>query len=82
MGTCWYYRKFVKDFGKLAQPLTMMTRKTEPERVQWTSEGEQAFVALRKSLCNKWMLTIPALKDFLDCTWCWTGCGTQRAEEC
>ena len=34
LGTCGYYQKFVKDFGKLALPLTSMTKKLEPERVQ------------------------------------------------
>ena len=49
----------MKDFGTLAQPLTKMKRKAEPEKVQWTPEGEQAFVMLRESLCNRCMLTIP-----------------------
>ena len=63
LGTCGYYRKYVKDFGTLAQPLTKMTRKAEPEKVQWTPEGEQAFVMLRESLCNRCMLTIPTVLD-------------------
>ena len=53
----------MKDFGKLALPLTSMTKKSEPERVQWTPEHDQAFVALRESLCIRCMLTIPALSD-------------------
>ena len=64
LGTCGYYRKFVKDFGKVAHPLTQMLKKSEPEQVQWTLEGEQAFVALSESLCNTCMLTIPAVSEF------------------
>ena len=45
LGTCGYYHKFVKDFGKVAHPLTQMLKKSEPEQVQWTLEGEQAFVS-------------------------------------
>ena len=63
LGTCGYYQMFVKDFGKLAEPLTRMTKKTEPDKMQWTLEGEQAFVALRESLCNTCILTIPAVSD-------------------
>ena len=50
LGMTGYYRKFVAGYGRLAKPLTSMTRKLEPEQVCWTSEGNQAFVALRKSL--------------------------------
>ena len=59
LGTTGYYRKFVPDYGKLAKPLTLLIRKLEPERVQWTLEAEQAFVELHKCLCNTCMLTIP-----------------------
>ena len=64
LGMCGYYRKFVKDFCKVAHPLTQMLKISDPEQVQWTLEGEQAFVALRESLCNTCMLTIPAVSDF------------------
>ena len=63
LGTTGYYRKFVAGYGRLAKPLTSMTRKLEPEQVCWTSEGNQAFVALRKSLCSACMLTIPTVLD-------------------
>ena len=63
LGTTGYYRKFVAGYGRLAKPLTSMTRKLEPEQVCWTSEGNQAFVALRKSLCSACMLTIPTASD-------------------
>ena len=63
LGTCGYYRQFVRDFGAMASPLTMMTRKSEPERVQWTPEREQAFRLLRECLCNLGTLTIPNVSD-------------------
>ena len=51
-----YYRRFTPHYGLLAKPMTKMTCKPEPERVQWTSEGGQAFVELCKSLCNSCLL--------------------------
>ena len=63
LGTTGYYRKFVPDYGKLAKPLTLLIRKLEPERVQWTLEADQAFVELCKCLCNTCMLTIPDVSD-------------------
>ena len=63
LGTTGYYRKFIPDFGKVAKPLTMLTRKTEPDQVHWTLEGEQAFIKLRKLLCHACALTIPTLSD-------------------
>ena len=41
LGTCGYYRNFVQNFGKVAEPLTRMTRKLKPERVQWTPRGSK-----------------------------------------
>ena len=63
LGTSGYYRKFVPGYGRIAKPLTMMTRKSEPERVHWTLEGEQAFSLLCELLCNACMLTIPTMWD-------------------
>ena len=62
-GTSGYYRKFIPYFGKLEKPLTMMTRKAEPDQVHWTLEGEQAFKLIRKLLSNTCALTIPNLSD-------------------
>ena len=61
--TCGYYRQFVRDFGAMASPLMMMTRKSEPERVQWTPEREQAFHLLLECLCNLGTLIIPNVTD-------------------
>ena len=63
LGTSGYYRKFIPDFGKLAKPLTMMTRKAEHDQVHWTLEGEQAFKLIRKLLSNACAFTIPNLSD-------------------
>lgn len=50
-----YYRKFVRDFAKIARPLTQLTRKNVD--FIWSHECEEAFQTLRKCL-----LTTPILK--------------------
>ena len=39
-----YYRRFVKDFADLAEPLVALTRKGAP--FVWTDRQQQAFEAL------------------------------------
>ena len=48
-------------YGKIAQPLTQLTKKAEPDRVLWMPESEQAFHSLHKLL--ECMLTIPLASD-------------------
>jgi len=40
-----YYRRFVKDFAKLARPLNNLTRKEEKWR--WGDEQQKAFEKLK-----------------------------------
>ena len=44
LGTASYYRKFIPSFGQFAKPLTLLTRKSEPDQVEWTAGAEQAFI--------------------------------------
>ena len=50
LGFCGFHRQFIRDFGKIAKPLTTLTRPSEPFR--WTTECETAFEDLRKHLLN------------------------------
>ena len=54
-----YYRKFIKNFADLAMPLTEMTKKAKPTRVQWTDNGTQAFQALKDALVTAPILATP-----------------------
>ncbi|MCH82198.1 RNA-directed DNA polymerase (Reverse transcriptase) [Trifolium medium] len=38
------YRKFIKDYGKIAKSLTELTKK---EGFQWNSKAQQAFESLK-----------------------------------
>ena len=58
-----YHRKFVPGHGETAKPLIMLTKKDEPEQLCWTPESEQAFLLLRKLLCDAYVLTISSSSD-------------------
>src|SRR3954464_7998700 len=57
LGISWYYRRFVKDFSKLANPMTKLTRKGA--RFEWSEECEQAFKELKERLTTAPVLIIP-----------------------
>src|SRR3954462_13363495 len=57
LGLAGYYRRFVKDFSKLANPMTKLTRKGA--RFEWSEECEQAFKELKERLTTAPVLIIP-----------------------
>ena len=48
LGLCSYYRRFIKGFADIAQPLHQCTEKMQP--FNWTPEAEQAFLRLKQAL--------------------------------
>ncbi|UYV73827.1 hypothetical protein LAZ67_11001042, partial [Cordylochernes scorpioides] len=50
LGMCSYYRKFIKDFSLIADPLTGLIRKNA--QFTWTEKQEEAFQNLKKALIN------------------------------
>ena len=56
LGLAGYYQKLVKDFSKVACPLTNLTKKHT--KFKWTPECETAFQELKKRLTNAPVLTI------------------------
>ncbi|UYV80221.1 hypothetical protein LAZ67_18002076, partial [Cordylochernes scorpioides] len=50
LGMCSYYRKFIKDFSLIADPLTSLIRKNV--QFIWTGKQEEAFQNLKKALMN------------------------------
>ena len=57
LGLCTYYRRFVKDFSKIASPLYKLTQKNVEFR--WNSECETAFSLLKTELVNAPVLKYP-----------------------
>jgi len=56
-GLASYYRRFVKGFATIAEPLTRLTRKMA--RFEWTEEAQLAFEALKKALVEATSMAFP-----------------------
>nr|GEX31104.1 putative reverse transcriptase domain-containing protein [Tanacetum cinerariifolium] len=59
-----YYRRFIKNFSKIAKPLTILTQKSKT--FDWGEEQEKAFQTLKDKLCNAPALALfDGLEDFM-----------------
>ncbi|GMP59602.1 hypothetical protein CsSME_00022824 [Camellia sinensis var. sinensis] len=61
LGLAGYYRRFVKDFSKIALPLTQLTQKGIS--FDWTDQRESAFQELKTRLVTASVLTLPSGTD-------------------
>ena len=57
LGLANFYRRFVRDYSKLAMPLTELTKDAIPW--QWNIEQQQSFDALKAALCEPPVLLVP-----------------------
>lgn len=55
LGAFSYYRRFIHNFATIAEPLTRLTRKTEP--FKWGDEQEKAFAKLKEEILANATLT-------------------------
>ena len=58
IGMAGYYRRFVKDFSKLAAPMTKLTRKGE--KFVWSEKCTEAFEELKSRLTSAPILKLPS----------------------
>ncbi|KAI3494636.1 hypothetical protein L1887_40553 [Cichorium endivia] len=64
LGLAGYYRRFIKNFSKIAKPLTALTQKGA--RFDWDDPQENAFQTLKQMLCSAPILSLPeGTEDFV-----------------
>jgi hypothetical protein len=59
LGLVGYYRRFVKDFSKIAKPMTRLLDKNRD--FDWTEECQANFEELKKVLTSALVLILPAI---------------------
>ncbi|GJZ81828.1 putative reverse transcriptase domain-containing protein [Tanacetum coccineum] len=57
LGLAGYYRRFIKDFSKIAKPLTKLTQKNK--KYIWDEDQESAFQLLKQKLYEAPILALP-----------------------
>ncbi|GJR59719.1 putative reverse transcriptase domain-containing protein [Tanacetum coccineum] len=64
LGLAGYYRRFIKGFSKIAEPMTKLTQKNQ--KFNWGEEQEEAFQLLKQKLCAAPILALPeGSEDFV-----------------
>ncbi|GJT77239.1 reverse transcriptase domain-containing protein [Tanacetum coccineum] len=61
LGLAGYYRRFIKDFSKIAKSLTELTQKNK--KYIWGKDQESAFQLLKQKLCEAPILALPEGND-------------------
>ncbi|GKC84775.1 hypothetical protein Tco_1140492 [Tanacetum coccineum] len=61
LGIAGYYRRFIKDFLKIAKSLTELTQKNK--KYIWGKDQETAFQLLKQKLCEAPILALPEGND-------------------
>ena len=57
LGLVGYYRKLIKNFVKIAKPLTLLTR--QQVKFEWTQEHQEACMRLKDSIIQAPILCYP-----------------------
>ena len=63
LGLVGFYQKFIPNFSHVAAPLTDLTKKGLPNKIQWTENQENSFRALKQALTSEPILKLPDLSQ-------------------
>jgi phospholipid-translocating ATPase len=58
-GLVGYYRNHIPNLADLLYPLTELTKKGQPNTIEWKAEHEHAFSTLKQKLVSKPILQLP-----------------------
>jgi hypothetical protein len=76
LGLAGYYRRFIKDFSKIAKPMTKLLEKDKA--FEWIAKCQANFEELRKRLTSAPVLVLPNLTKkfniYCDASRCGLGC--------
>jgi hypothetical protein len=64
LGLAGYYHWFIKDFSKIAKPMTKLLEKNKA--FEWTKECQASFEELKKGLTSSPVLVLPDLTKKFD----------------
>ena len=60
LGTCSYYRRFIKNFAEIARPLHRLTEKHAS--FHWTEQCQESFQSLKRALTTSPILRYPKME--------------------
>lgn len=63
LGLTGYYRKLIPYYATIASPLTNLTRKGQPNTLQWNDGHERAFSELKRHISNPPVLLLSDVKN-------------------
>ncbi|GKF38181.1 retrovirus-related pol polyprotein from transposon 17.6, partial [Tanacetum coccineum] len=59
-GLTGYYRRFIKGYATISQPLTMLLKKNA---FQWNSQAQEAFKRLQQAMVQSLVLALPNFEE-------------------
>jgi len=62
LGMTGFYRKFISCYSDISMPLTELTKKGKPNRVEWAEEQQMAYDNLKLLLASRPILHLPDMQ--------------------